>query len=72
VRQITDVKRNKRTYDLPLPELKKGDWLKLITEGALVELSYKNGYLTINECFIKKQGEKPLEGTENGTRPRDK
>ena len=57
MRQITDIKRNKRTFNLTLKELKEGAWLKEVPDSDLVEIAYKNGYLTINDCQIKKIGD---------------
>ena len=54
MRQVTDIKRNKRTFNLSFAELKKGDWLKEIPNSDMVELSYKKNYLTINDCKISK------------------
>ena len=56
MRQVTDIKRNKRTFNLTLGELKEGKWLKEVPDSDLVEITYKNGYLTINDCQIKKLG----------------
>ena len=65
MRQITDIKRNKRTFAISLEELKKGEWFKEIPESDLVELSYKNGYLTISDCKISKM-EKTFEKNKGG------
>ncbi len=54
MRQITDIKRNKRTFNLTLDEFRKGEWLKEVPDSDLVEITYKNRYLTINDCHIKK------------------
>ena len=60
MRQITDIRRNKRTFNLTLEEFKKGIWLKEIPNSDLVEVLYKNHYLTISDCQIKKlEGVKP-------------
>jgi hypothetical protein len=64
MRQITDVKRNKRTFNLTLVELRKGDWIKEIPNSDLVEISYKNGYLTISDCLISKLDRTPLDKTQ--------
>ena len=55
MRHITNVKREKNVYNLSLDELKSGDWLNLLKNASeMVELSYKNGYVTISDCNIKK------------------
>jgi len=54
MRQVTDVKRNKRTFNISLEELRKGDWLKEIPNSDMVEITYKKYYLTINDCKISK------------------
>lgn len=71
MRQITDIKRNKRTFNLSLEEFRSGNWLKEVPNSDLVEVLYKNNYLTISDCKIRKleenkQSEK--EETENGKR----
>lgn len=54
MRQITDIQRNKRTFNLSTKELKDGKWLKEIPDSDMVEFTYKGGYLTICDCSIKK------------------
>jgi len=54
MRQITDIKRSKRTFNIRIDELKKGEWLKELPDSDMVEITYKNNYLTISDCNIKK------------------
>jgi len=52
MKKVTEVKRQKQTFNLTLSELRKGDWLKLIPESEMVEITYKNHYITISDCEI--------------------
>ena len=72
MRQITDIKRNKRTFNLSLEEFRSGNWLKEIPNSDLVEVLYKNNFLTIADCKIRKleEGENKSEkdGNQDGKR----
>lgn len=54
MRQVTDIERKKRTFNLSITELKKGDWLKEVPDSDMVEILFKNQYLTISDCSIKR------------------
>jgi len=54
MRQVTDINRTKKTFNISVAELKKGEWLKEVPENDLVELVFKGNYLTISNCEIKK------------------
>jgi hypothetical protein len=58
MRQVNNVKREKNTFNLSLDEFKSGDWLDKIKDSSeMLEISYKNHYLTISDCTITKYGE---------------
>jgi hypothetical protein len=54
MRLVTDIKRNKRVFNLSVAEFKKGEWLKEIPDSDMIEITYKGNYLIVNDCNIKK------------------
>lgn len=59
MRHITEVKREKNVYNISLKELKEGKWLKLLEKASdMIEIQYKNGFITISDCNITKADRK--------------
>lgn len=55
MRQVTDIKRSKQTFNVTVDEIRKGDWIKHIDpKSDIVEFTYKNGWLTIRTAIVKK------------------
>jgi len=66
MRNVGDVTREKKTYNVTREELKSGAWLALVPDdGDILELTYKNNYLTIIKVQIK-TAERPT-GEDHGT-----
>lgn len=66
MRKVLDTIRTKRVYNIPIEEFKKGEWLKLIPEDSeLIEIQYKNHFLSVHDAKISKYAEKAGEN-ENG------
>ena len=64
MREVTDIKRLKRVYNLTFNEFKEGKWLQLIPlfeNSNKVEITYKNGFLAISDAKIKTIDEKRAE-----------
>ena len=54
MRQVTDIKRTKQTFNVTVDEIKEGKWIKHIPDADIIELDYKNGWLTIRSAKIRK------------------
>jgi len=54
MRQVLDTIRKKKVYNISPEEFKKGDWLKLIPDSELIEVTYKNHFLTVHDARISK------------------
>ena len=54
MRLVMDAKRHKQVFRLNIAEFKKGDWLKEIPISDLLEVTYKNDHLTINNAILLK------------------
>lgn len=77
MREVNCVKREKRTYNISLDELRKGEWLHLIPEewtftADVVDIQFKNNYLTIakmaTDKLEKRKSENGKPRTEKGTK----
>ena len=72
MRQVLDTIRSKKVYNIPLEEFKKGEWLKLVPMNSeLVEIQYKNHFLSIHDAKISKYAEQAGEDEKNGRRDRN-
>lgn len=62
MRELTTINRKKKTYKLEKDEFHKGEWLKLVPKGDLVELQYiaSNRILIVKDCIVEdiKEGQK--------------
>ena len=72
MRKVLDTIRMKKVYNIPMAEFKKGEWLKLIpADSELIEVQYKNHFLSIHDAKISKYAEKADEGETNERRNKD-
>jgi len=62
-RLVVHNTREKKVFAVPLEELKKGVWLKDVPDSDMVEITWKNGFLTIADAKIRRQ--------EDGVKPKD-
>jgi hypothetical protein len=53
-RLITTTRRDKVVYNLSLEEFKKGEWLAAVPESDMVEVSYRQNYLTITDFKVQR------------------
>ena len=68
-RLIVHNKRDKRVWNMSLAELKAGEWLKDVPDSDMVEIGFKNNYLTISDAKIRRgEAEKAQGGDEHGER----
>jgi len=54
MRLVVHNKREKKVYQVPLAEFKEGKWLSEIPTSDLVEIIWKNGFLTVSDAKIRK------------------
>jgi len=63
-RQVLDTVRTKKVFNLSIEEFLKGEWIKWVPKSELVEVQYKNHFLSIHDAKISKITEK-VEAKEN-------
>jgi hypothetical protein len=63
-RLVVHNTREKKVFHVTREELKKGEWLKLIPDSDLVEIQWKNNFLTIADAKIRRQEGEKHEGDE--------
>ena len=54
MRLVVHNKRDKKVYHLPLSELREGKWTAEVPESDMVEVTWKNGFLTVADAKIRK------------------
>lgn len=60
-RLVVHNTRQKKVWQVSLQEFKEGKWLQEVPDSDLVEVNWKNGFLTIADAQIRRieTGEKP-------------
>lgn len=54
MRQVVDVVRTRKVYNMSLDEFLKGEWVKNLPNSELLEVQYKDHFLTVSDAKISK------------------
>ena len=54
MRQVLNTIRKKQVYNMSMEEFKRGEWLKMIPNSELVEVQFKNHFLSVHDALIEK------------------